>query len=116
MAQEDLASQEIRSLKLLLYLMPVFGIVPAIWSLSRPGSNPAERNLSRMSIRLALGWFAGYILFDIAAQSSGGQIPVLLASSLFTSGYFVLNLIVMLQLWQKKTVQLPFLGRISRLP
>jgi hypothetical protein len=115
MAQEDLSTQEIRSLQLLLYLMPIFGIIPAIWSLSRQGSNPAERNLSRMSIRLALTWFAGYILFDIAAQTSG-QIPILLASSLFTSGYFVLNLIVMLQLWQKKTVQLPFFGRVSRLP
>lgn len=115
MQSEDFSSQEIRSLQLLLYLMPIFGIIPAIWSLSRSGSSPQERNLSRMAIRLALTWFAGYLLFDTASQATG-QLPILLASSLFTSGYFVLNLIVMLQLWQKKTVQLPFFGRVSRLP
>ncbi len=117
MQELDRQESEIRNLKLLLYFMPVFGIIPSLWSLSRTDSTKEERNISRVTVKLALTWFASYLLFDVGAgNSTAFHIPLLLMSSLFTSSYFVLNLTLVILLWQRKSIQLPFFGRISRLP
>jgi hypothetical protein len=68
-------------------------------------------------LKLGLAWLASYLLLDVGAF--GGEttaIPLLLVNSVLTSSYFVLNLWLMLKLWQGKTVHLPLLGRVSRLP
>jgi hypothetical protein len=117
MQELDRQESEIRNLKLLLYFMPVFGIIPALWSLNRTDSTKEERNLSRVVVKLALTWFASYMLFDVSAGNIEPlHIPLLLTSSLITSSYFVLNLALVILLWQRKSVQLPFFGRVSRLP
>jgi hypothetical protein len=117
MQELDRPESEIRNLKLLLYFMPVFGIIPALWSLNRADSTKEERNVSRVVVKLALTWFASYMLFDVSAGNIEPlHIPLLLTSSLITSSYFVLNLALVILLWQRKSVQLPFFGRVSRLP
>jgi hypothetical protein len=113
MQEIDRQESEIRNLKLLLYFMPVFGIIPALWSLNRQNSTKEERNVSRIVVKLALTWFASYMLFDVSA---GNNVPLLLTSSLITSSYFVLNLAIVILLWQRKSIQLPLFGRVSRLP
>jgi hypothetical protein len=108
---------EFRNLKLLLYFMPVFGIIPALWSLNRTDSTKEERNVSRVAVRLAIAWLASYMLFDVSAsQIEALHIPLLLTSSLITSSYFVLNLTIVILLWQRKSLNLPFFGRVERLP
>jgi hypothetical protein len=117
MQEIDRQESEIRNLKLLLYFMPVFGIVPALMALNRQDSTKEERNVSRVVVKLALTWFASYMLFDVSAGNSEAfHIPLLLTSSVITSSYFVLNLVVVIMLWQRKSVNLPILGRVSRLP
>jgi hypothetical protein len=117
MVELDRQESEIRNLKLLLYFMPVFGVVPALWSLNREDSTKEERNISRVAIRLALTWVASYMLFDVgASQIEGLHMPLLITSSLCTSGYFVMNLWLVILLWQGKSIQLPFFGRVERLP
>lgn len=107
---------ELKSLTLLLYLMPVFGVGPAMWTLSRPDRSKQERALSRLAIKLAMAWFAGTVMFDLGVNNSDTiKVPLLLASSLLTSGYFVLNLYLMLRLWQRKPVDVPFFGRVTRM-
>jgi hypothetical protein len=116
---QDLSQQEseFRNLKLLLYFMPVFGVIPALWSLNRAESTKEERNVSRVAMRLAIAWLASYMLFDVSAsQIDALHIPLLLASSLITSSYFVLNLTIVILLWQRKSLNLPFFGRVERLP
>jgi hypothetical protein len=116
MEDRDRPESEFRNLKLMLYFMPVFGIIPALWSLNREGSTKAERNASRIAVKLALTWFASYMLFDVSAQNIEAlHVPLLLTSSLITSGYFVMNLWLVILLWQRKSVDVPFLGRVDRL-
>jgi hypothetical protein len=116
MEDRDRQDSEFRSLKLMLYFMPVFGIIPALWSLNHESSTRAERNASRMAIKLALTWFASYMLFDVGAQNIDAlHLPLLLTSSLITSGYFVMNLWLVILLWQRKSVDVPFLGQVDRL-
>lgn len=107
--------QELKNLMLLLYLMPVFGVGPALWTLSQPERPKAERALSRMAIKLMAAWFAGTVMLDVGVENVEGlKLPLLIASSVFTSGYFVLNLGLMLRLWQGRTIDLPLFGRVSR--
>jgi hypothetical protein len=107
----------IPDIKLFLYLMPVFGMVPAIWTLNKAGSTRQERNLSRVAIKLALSWLGAYILLQTGAGASESlQLPLLLTSSVVTSGYFVMNLWLMILLWQRKSVHVPLVGKVSRLP
>jgi hypothetical protein len=116
MEEHDRQDPEFRSLKLMLYFMPVFGIIPALWSLNHEDSTRAERNASRMAIKLALTWFASYMLFDVGAQNIDAlHLPLLLTSSLITSGYFVMNLWLVILLWQRKSIDVPLLGRLDRL-
>jgi hypothetical protein len=112
---EKFDSKEIKSLMLLFYLMPVFGVGPAMWTLSRPDRSPSERALSRIAIKLMLVWFAGTVALDVGVENMEAlKLPLLIVSSLFTSGYFVLNLGLMLRLWRGQTIDLPLIGRVSR--
>lgn len=108
-------NKEVKNLMLLFYLMPIFGVGPAMWTLSRPDRSPTERALSRLAIKLMLAWFAGTIALDVGVENIEAlKLPLLIVSSLFTSGYFVLNLGLMLRLWQGRSIDLPFFGRLSR--
>jgi hypothetical protein len=110
-------NQELKNLTLLLYLMPIFGVGPALWTLSRPQRPRQERALSRMVIKLALVWFASTVLLDLGVEGSESlKLPLLVMSSLVTSGYFVLNLGLMLRLWQRRSISLPGIGSVSRTP
>ncbi len=108
------AKKDVKDLMLLFYLMPVFGVGPAMWTLSRPDRSPKERALSRLAIKLMLAWFAGTVALDVGVENIDAlKLPLLIISSVFTSGYFVLNLGLMLRLWQGRAIDLPLLGRIS---
>lgn len=114
---DSLESDELRHLQSFLYLLPVFGFFPALWTLYRNRGGRQERALSRMVIKLALGWLVTYLLLGAGAVSSESlQIPSLITASLLTSGYFLVNLWMMVRLWQRKSIALPLLGRVKRLP
>ncbi len=109
------AKKEVKDLMLLFYLMPVFGVGPAMWTLSRPDRSPKEKALSRLAIKLMLAWFAGSVALDVGVENIEAlRLPLLIVSSVFTSGYFVLNLGLMLRLWQGRAIDLPLLGRVSQ--
>jgi hypothetical protein len=115
--QPDPTRQSWQEFRLLLYLMPVFGVIPALVTLNRTQSDRQERQLSRAVLKLALAWLAGSVLLDVGgSQLEGLHLPLLLATSLLTSGYFVLNLCLMIRLWQRKSVNVPLLGRIHQSP
>jgi hypothetical protein len=89
-------------------------VIPALVTLSRAQSDRRERQLSRAVLKLALTWLSGSVLLDVGvSQLHGLHLPLLLATSVLTSGYFVLNMCLMLLLWQRKSVDVPLLGRIN---
>jgi phosphoglycerol transferase MdoB-like AlkP superfamily enzyme len=86
---DSLENQDIQHLKLFLYLLPVFGFFPALWTLYRHKGTRQERSLSRLVIKLALGWLVAYFLLGAGATTSESlQIPLLLTSSLPTAVAF----------------------------
>jgi hypothetical protein len=111
-------NQDTQFLKLFIYLVPVVGFFPALWTLYRQRGNRQERAISRLVITLALGWLLGYVLLGAGTQMSESYtLPLLVTSSLFSSGYFLVNLWLMVRLWQGKSLNIPGISRLSdRLP
>jgi hypothetical protein len=111
-------NQDIQHLQLFLYLLPVVGFFPAFWTLYRRNGTRQQRNISRLAITLAMGWLFGYLLLGIGAQTSDSlTVPLLLTSSLLTSGYFLVNIWLMVRLWQRKPLRLPMISKLSdRIP
>lgn len=111
-------NQELKHLQLFVYLIPVIGFVPAIWTLYRRQGSRDQRTVSRLAVVLALGWLSGYLVLGTGTQLNDSlSLPLLVLSSLLTSGYFVTNLWLMVRLWQRKSLWLPGVSRLGdRLP
>ena len=111
---------DIDRLKLFIYLVPVFGFVPAVWSLYRKQGNREEQSVSRLVVTLALGWLIAYMSLGIGAEMSEAtaiSVRLLVTGSLISSGYFLTNLWLMIRLWRGKSLRLPGVSQISdRLP
>jgi hypothetical protein len=108
---ENLALQR---LQLFIYLIPVFGFFPALWTLYRRQGTREQQAVSRLSVTLAFGWLLGYILLSTAAPSSQfWTIRLLFMNSLLTSGYFLVSLGLMVRLSQGKLPRLPGISRIA---
>jgi uncharacterized membrane protein YhdT len=117
-SSDPFAEKDIKRLQTFVYLIPVVGFFPALWTLYRRQGNQEQLTASRLAVLLATGWLFGYMLLGTGAQSSGAMhLPLLLMSSLLTSGYFLVNIWLMVRLWQRKSLKLPGISRLGdRLP
>ncbi|HEY9761883.1 MAG TPA: hypothetical protein V6D07_05130 [Trichocoleus sp.] len=112
-------SQTVERLQLVVHLVPIFGLVPALWSLYlKPDSSKQEKDVSRLVVTLALGWLLAYGLFSMGGQLAPSlSLRLLVSSTLLTTGYFTTNLWLMIRLLQGKSVRLPGFSQMSkRLP
>ena len=89
-------------LQLWIYLLPVVGVVPAIWTLYRSTVKDnitvpcdlvelRQRKVSRLSVNLALVWLSSYCLLSFGAASVSGieSFRLLYTNALITTGYFL---------------------------
>lgn len=114
---DPLDNPEMKRLQCFIYLIPIMGVFPALWTLYRNEGSRDQRAASRWAVLLTLGWIFGYILLGAGAQSGGtSALPLLILSSLLTSGYFLVNIWLMVRLWQRKSLQLPRLGALGDRP
>lgn len=113
---DEIEPDAIRHIRLFFYLVPIFGFFPAVWTLYRHVGSRQERSLSRFVIKLAAGWLLIYGLMGASAMNAESiPLPLLLTASFMTSGYFGLNLFLMVRLWQRKAISLPLIGKVGRL-
>jgi hypothetical protein len=113
---QEIEPDEIRHIRLFFYLVPIFGFFPAVWTLYRRTGGRQERALSRFVIKLSMGWLLLYGMMGASALNADSiPLPILLTASFMTSGYFGLNLFLMVRLWQRKTISLPLLGKVGKL-
>lgn len=113
-------NQTLERLSLFLYLIPVFGVIPALWTLNRRHSSRTQREVSRLAIVLALAWISASGLLNLGAGWSsesrllGVSTSLLLLNTLLTSGYFLTQIGLMVRLWQGQPLKLPGFSRIAR--
>lgn len=105
-------------LKLMIYLVPVFGTFPALYSLWRKQGSRQEQDVSRLVVTLALTWVIIYGLLSVGGHLSPGlSLRFLVSNALVTTGYTLTSLGLMVRLLQGRSVKLPGFSRLSkRLP
>jgi len=105
---DRLKEENLKRLQMFIYLVPIVGFFPALWTLYRGKGDRELRNASRLAVTLAGGWLLGYLLLGAGAKALDGvSIQLLILASLLTSGYFVINIVLMVRLWQHKALRLP---------
>ncbi len=119
--QDGFENTNLKRLQLLFYAVPVFGLGPAIWTLSNRKSDRQHRAASRLCVSFSASWLIVYALLNagvgLANEGSGTGLSLLILNSLVTSGYFVTSAWLMLQLWRNQPLHLPGLSQIAkRLP
>ena len=119
--QHNRSNQTERHLKLWIYLLPVVGVIPAIWTLylskkdretCREGKNSLyiskktnheQQKVSRLSVTLILAWLSSYSLLSLGAANTSGIMAFrfLYTNALLTTGYFVACTVLMFGLNKK---------------
>ncbi|HEY9820226.1 MAG TPA: hypothetical protein V6D35_05520 [Candidatus Sericytochromatia bacterium] len=111
---DPLENSDLNRLQLFVYLVPVFGLFPALWTLYRRQGSREQQAVSRLSVTLAFGWLLGYILLSAGGQASEfWTLRLLFMNTLLTSGYFLVSVGLMVRLWQRKSPRLPGISRIA---
>jgi hypothetical protein len=94
--------------QLLLYLIPIIGFFPSLWTLYRGQGSREQLAISRLSITLAVTWLLGYLLLATgAATSDFFSLRLFILNSFLTSGYFLVSVWLILRLMQGKSGRLP---------
>ncbi|MGF1458703.1 MAG: hypothetical protein ACFBSG_06715 [Leptolyngbyaceae cyanobacterium] len=109
---------KLETLKLVIYLVPIFGFFPALWSLYLKQGSPRESTVSKTAVTLALAWVMVYVLTVAGSQAADVVSTRLLITGLLaTTGYFITNLGLMVRLLQGSSVRLPGISKLGdRLP
>jgi hypothetical protein len=112
------ANPDLQRLLIFLYLIPVLGMLPALWTLSQQRGSHEQQNASRLVVTLTLTWLLSYVLLGTSIQITDSlTLPLLIMSSLLTSAYFLANIWLMICLWQRRSLYLPGISALSdRLP
>ncbi|MDZ8185387.1 MAG: hypothetical protein RMX96_11100 [Nostoc sp. ChiSLP02] len=94
--------------QLLLYLIPIIGFFPSLWTLYRRQGTQEQLAVSRLSITLALTWLLGYLLLATGAATSDFlTLRLFILNSFLTSGYFLVSVWLIFRLMQGKSGRLP---------
>ncbi len=102
------------STTILLYLIPVIGFFPSLWTLYRRQGSREQLTASRLSITLALSWLLGYILLTTgAATSEFLTLRLLILNSFLTSGYFLVSIWLIVHTVRGKSKRLPGLSNFA---
>ncbi|MEB3148911.1 MAG: hypothetical protein VKL60_07795 [Sphaerospermopsis sp.] len=93
---------------LLLYLIPVIGFFPSLWTLYRHEGSREQLAVSRLSITLGFTWMLGYLLLATgAATSDFFTLRLLILNSFLTSGYFLVSVWLIFRVIQGRSYRLP---------
>jgi hypothetical protein len=89
-------------------LVPVFGVAPALMVLSRDRSSQEARNVSKISIVMALIWLSTHAMLGGGQSGESIQVATELLKGTFTSGYFIACTWLMFELYRGKNINLPW--------
>lgn len=113
---DPLENQDLQRLQLFIYLVPVFGFFPALWTLYRRQGTREQQAVSRLSVTLAFAWLLSFVLLSAGAGAHPSEfwtLRLLFTNTLLTSGYFLVSLGLMARVWQRKQPRLPGISRIA---
>lgn len=105
----------LHKLQLLVYLLPIIGWIPSLWTLSRRQGSAEQLSVSRLSLTLTLLWGISYGLLWLGSLQTSElfTLRLLYLNGLLTSGYILVSLGLILRVLQGKSVYLPFISQLS---
>lgn len=89
---------------LVLYLIPVIGFFPSLWSLYQHQGSREQLAVNILSITLAFTWMSRYLLATGAATSDCLTRILLILNSFPTSGYFLVNIWLIFRVIKKSII------------
>ena len=115
---DPLENPELKRLQLFIYLTPVVGFFPALWTLYRGKGDRRAQTASRLAVTLGLIWVGSQILLVTGVKSFQPlEFSLLLTSSLLTSSYFLVTFWLMVRLWKRQSLKVPGVSHLGdRLP
>jgi hypothetical protein len=100
-------------LRLLFYLLPVVGLLPAVVNLlTNAARSRWEREVSRNVIAISGLWLVTYLMCGGLAQQESLALPALVVNSVLTSGYFLFQVWWMVRVWRGQPLRLPGMRRL----
>lgn len=101
--------------QLILYMLPVVGFFPSLWTVYRRQGTREQLVVSRLSITLALGWMLAYVLLATGAEYTSDflTLRLLILNTFLTSGYFLISVWLILRAVRGKRQRLPGLSRFA---
>lgn len=101
--------------QLLVYLIPVIGFFPSLWTLYRRQGTREQLTTSRLSITLAFTWLLGNLLLSTGATTTSElfTLRLLLLNSFLTSGYFLVSVWLMIRIFKGKPKSLPGFSHLA---
>jgi len=104
----DVSLNPTNRLSLFVYLIPIIGFFPALWTLYRRQCSKEEKAVCRLAVTLAGTWLLGYLLMGVGAETSEFlALRLLILNSFLTSGYFLVSLWLMFLIVKGKPARLP---------
>ena len=104
---EPTENYDLNHLQLFFYLIPVLGFFPSLWTLYQ-GDKAEQLKVSRLSVTLASSWLIGYLLLGMGAETSEYlSLRLLILNTFLTSGYFLVSMMLMIRLYQRKPLRVP---------
>ncbi len=103
------------ALQLILYMIPIVGFFPSLWTLYTRQGTREQLMTSRLSITLALAWILGYLMLATGAEQTSDFLTLRLQilNTFLTSGYFLVSVWLILNAVRGKKQRLPGLSRFA---
>jgi uncharacterized membrane protein len=99
--------------QLILYLIPIIGFFPSLWTLYVRQGSREQLAVSRLSITLAFIWMLGYLLLASGTTSDFLTLRLLILNSFLTSGYFLVSIGLIIRVIQGKSYRLPGFSNLA---
>ncbi|MTJ23636.1 hypothetical protein FJR08_16285 [Dolichospermum sp. UHCC 0260] len=104
---------DISKTQLILYLIPIIGFFPSLWTLYQRQGSREQVTASRLSITLAFIWMLGYLLLTTGAATDLLTLRLLILNSFLTSGYFLVSVWLIFRVIQGKSSRLPGFSNLA---
>lgn len=104
---------DISKTQLILYLIPIIGFFPSLWTLYQRQGSRQQVTVSRLSITLAFIWMLGYLLLTTGAVADFSTLRLLILNSFLTSGYFLVSVWLIFRVIQGKSSRLPGFSNLA---
>ena len=109
------SEKKYQQLQLGIYYLPIIGIIPSLWTLSRNQANRQKQRASRLSLTLTLIWLCSYSLLSLGSSYTSELITLrlLYTNALITTSYFLICLGLIVRLKQGKSIRLPGISKLA---